>query len=86
MPSRESPESAIDALIGSGFSACEIDFEGGFWMDYPFAERFGAAFLLFLGPHSSPIVAAVARAKPRRPFPYSVNFVTSPSSKADRTF
>jgi len=41
VPSRESPESAIDALLASGFSACEIDFEGGFWMGYPFAERFG---------------------------------------------
>ena len=25
-----------------GFDACEIDFEGGFWMDYDWAERFGA--------------------------------------------
>jgi len=24
-----------------GFTACEIDFEGGFWMDYPWAMRFG---------------------------------------------
>jgi len=24
-----------------GFTACEIDFEGGFWMDYPWATRFG---------------------------------------------
>jgi deoxyribonuclease-4 len=24
-----------------GYTACEIDFEGGFWMDYPWAERFG---------------------------------------------
>jgi hypothetical protein len=24
-----------------GFDACEIDFEGGFWMDYPWAEQFG---------------------------------------------
>ena len=24
-----------------GFDACEIDFEGGFWMEYPWAERFG---------------------------------------------
>jgi deoxyribonuclease-4 len=23
------------------YTACEIDCEGGFWMDYPFAERFG---------------------------------------------
>jgi deoxyribonuclease IV len=25
-----------------GFTACEIDFESGFWMDYAWAERFGA--------------------------------------------
>jgi deoxyribonuclease-4 len=25
-----------------GFDACEIDFEGGFWMDYAWAGRFGA--------------------------------------------
>ena len=29
------------ALLERGLSACEIDFEGGFWMDYGFAERFG---------------------------------------------
>jgi deoxyribonuclease IV len=42
MPSRESPEDAIAILLERGFSACEIDFEGRFWMDYPFAERLGA--------------------------------------------
>jgi deoxyribonuclease IV len=41
VPSRDSPEAAIDALLAGGFSACEIDFEGRFWMDYAFAERFG---------------------------------------------
>jgi deoxyribonuclease-4 len=41
LPSRESPEAAIDTLLDSGYSACEIDFESGFWMDYPFAERLG---------------------------------------------
>ena len=41
MPSRESPEQAIEALLARGYSACEIDFESGFWMDYPFAERLG---------------------------------------------
>jgi deoxyribonuclease-4 len=41
LPSRESPEAAIDALLESAYSACEIDFESGFWMDYPFAERLG---------------------------------------------
>ena len=41
MPSRESPEAAVEALLARGLSACEIDFEGRFWMDYDFAERFG---------------------------------------------
>lgn len=42
VPSRESPEAAIAALVERGLTACEIDFEGRFWMDYDFAERFGA--------------------------------------------
>src|SRR5881409_3891111 len=41
VPSRESPEAAIAALLERGLSACEIDFEGRFWMDYEFAETFG---------------------------------------------
>jgi len=41
MPSRDSPELAIETLLARGYSACEIDFEGRFWMDYPWAERFG---------------------------------------------
>ena len=41
MPSRESPEAAVEALLERGLSACEIDFEGRFWMDYDFAARFG---------------------------------------------
>src|SRR5919201_174631 len=41
VPSRESPEEAIELLSEHGFTACEIDFEGKFWMDYPWAERFG---------------------------------------------
>jgi deoxyribonuclease-4 len=40
-PSRESPEEAIELLLERGYAACEIDFESGFWMDYPFAERIG---------------------------------------------
>src|SRR5437867_1494817 len=42
IPSRESPEAAIELLLERGYSACEIDFEGRFWMDYDFAARFGA--------------------------------------------
>src|SRR5918911_4679827 len=41
VPSRESPEEAIAILQERGWSACEIDFEGKFWMDYAWAERFG---------------------------------------------
>jgi len=41
MPSRDAPEQAIQTLLERGYSACEIDFESGFWMDYPFAERLG---------------------------------------------
>jgi deoxyribonuclease IV len=41
VPSRESPEAAIEGLLARDLSACEIDFEGKFWMDYDFAARFG---------------------------------------------
>ena len=42
VPSRESPEEAVRLLRERKLTACEIDFAGGFWMDYPWAERFGA--------------------------------------------
>src|SRR5215471_11604828 len=42
VPSRESPEAAVELLLERNYTACEIDCEGGFWMDYPFAEQFGA--------------------------------------------
>ncbi|MDX6543558.1 MAG: deoxyribonuclease [Gaiellaceae bacterium] len=41
MPSRESPDQAVELLLARGYSACEIDFEGKFWMDYDFAARLG---------------------------------------------
>ncbi|HSG14036.1 MAG TPA: TIM barrel protein, partial [Gaiellaceae bacterium] len=41
VPSQDSPEAATEILLERGYTACEIDFEGGFWMDYPFAERLG---------------------------------------------
>jgi deoxyribonuclease-4 len=41
VPSRESPEHAVELLLAGGYDACEIDFESGFWMDYPWAERLG---------------------------------------------
>ncbi len=42
VPSRATPQEGVEALLAHEFSACEIDFEGRFWMDYAFAERFGA--------------------------------------------
>jgi len=41
VPSRESPEAAIALLQERGFDACEIDFEGKFWMDYDWAAELG---------------------------------------------
>jgi deoxyribonuclease-4 len=41
IPARDTPEHAIELLLERGYDACEIDFEGGFWMDYPWAERLG---------------------------------------------
>ena len=41
VPSRDTPEEAVSLLLERGYTACEIDFEGKFWMDYPWAERFG---------------------------------------------
>jgi deoxyribonuclease IV len=41
VPSRESPQAAVEVLLERGYTACEVDFEGSFWMDYPWAESFG---------------------------------------------
>jgi len=43
VPSRKSPEAAVELLVERGYTACEIDFEGGFWMkdEYAWAARFG---------------------------------------------
>jgi deoxyribonuclease IV len=41
IPDRDSPEQAVELVLGRGYDACEIDFETGFWMDYPWAERLG---------------------------------------------
>ena len=41
VPSQASPEEAVELLLARGMSACEIDFEGRFWMDYECAERLG---------------------------------------------
>ena len=41
IPSRDSPDGAIELLVTSGYRACEVDLEGGFWMDWDYAERLG---------------------------------------------
>jgi deoxyribonuclease-4 len=41
VPSKDGPEEAIAALEAGGYTACEIDFERGFWMDKDWAGRFG---------------------------------------------
>ena len=43
VPSRESPDAAVALLVERGHSACEIDFEGGFWMkdEWSWARRLG---------------------------------------------
>src|SRR5438067_5340897 len=41
VPSQKSPEEAIELIVERGYTACEIDFEGRFWMDYAWAARFG---------------------------------------------
>src|SRR6266576_131108 len=42
VPSQESPEAAVEALVERSYTACEIDFAQRFWMDYDFAAGFGA--------------------------------------------
>ena len=41
VPSQDDPEEAVQALVAAGCTACEIGFGRGFWMDAPWAERFG---------------------------------------------
>src|ERR671931_958457 len=41
IPSRESPEEAVKLLVDRRYTACEVDFEGGFWMDWDYAKRLG---------------------------------------------
>jgi deoxyribonuclease-4 len=41
VPSRDTAEKAIELLLERGYTACEIDFESGFWMDWKYAERLG---------------------------------------------
>ena len=41
VPSQEDPQAAIDVLVERGYGACEVDFEGGFWMSWDYAERLG---------------------------------------------
>ena len=63
LPSQDDPGSAIEWLVEHGFTACEIDFERKFWMDYDFAGRLGElarAADIALSVHS-PLAAFVGR-------------------------
>ena len=40
-PTGRAPSGPSSCLLERGYDACEIDFESGFWMDYPWAERLG---------------------------------------------
>ncbi len=71
VPSRDSPAKAISLLKRRGFTACEIDFEGGFWMDYPWAERLGglareAGFVLSVHAPIAGFMGHVERDKKQR--------------------
>ena len=41
IPSRESPDEAVELLVAGGYDACEIEFGRGFWMDWDYASRLG---------------------------------------------
>ena len=43
VPLRDDPDAAVELLVAGGYSACEIDFEGGFWMEWDWAAAFGRA-------------------------------------------
>src|SRR5579859_2734985 len=65
LPSRDSADAAVEALSDRGFTACEVDFEGGFWMSYDFAEALGTAARergIVLSVHA-PIAAFVGHAE-----------------------
>jgi deoxyribonuclease-4 len=63
LPSQDDPVAAIEWLAEHGFTACELDFERKFWMDYAFAERLEAlarAADIALSVHA-PLAAFVGR-------------------------
>jgi deoxyribonuclease IV len=41
VPDREDPAAAVELLVAAGYSACEIDFATGFWMEKEWAADFG---------------------------------------------
>ena len=43
VPARHDAAQAVESLVSSGFDACELDFEGGFWLGEPEAEALGRA-------------------------------------------
>jgi hypothetical protein len=67
IPSRESAETALELLVQHGYDACEIDFGGGFWMDWDYARRVGAARSRRRSSAPRPL-AASAQPRQQRPF------------------
>lgn len=41
LPDRASPETAVELLSARGYTACELDLEGGFWLEQDVAARLG---------------------------------------------
>jgi hypothetical protein len=42
VPSRHGPVAVADLLVERRYGDCEVDLEGGLWMDRTFAEEFSA--------------------------------------------
>ena len=77
VPSRDDPEEAVALLVERGFTANEIDFEGGFWMkpEWEWAARFGEAA------READIVLSV-----HAPIPAFPGHVTGDEGKRKRAF
>ncbi|HEX4718293.1 MAG TPA: TIM barrel protein [Thermoleophilaceae bacterium] len=77
LPSQDNPAAAVEWLAEHGFTACEIDFERKFWMDYAFAERLGelaGAADIALSVHA-PLAAFVGRPERDKKFRTAVGML-----------
>ena len=68
VPSRADPATAVDLLLERGYGACEIDFAGGFWMDWDYAKREASnqAIRAILAGEPAPPVPAASAVSGRR--------------------